>query len=646
MKRLVLLVLMFGFALPFAACGEVLIGAQNGDYVTKSSISAANSDPDTVGKTVKLTGTILVNSNLVLSTARKWDFSDVLINVADGYVLDTTGAGVIMPAFSKVFTGLGNVKGIKVVSAENFGAVGDGVADDRVAIQALFRYAVFNPGTEMVLTRNYYLGVNSGVYAQLELGSPTQNGAGVTNATLIGYGATLIQGAAGKAFAIYNANRLNIKGLKIIGYTGGTLDSTREHDALITVNYNSKDVTLDGVYLTNSLGDCIYAGGSFGSGGETGYQTERLKVINSTLKTRYGNGVFSYSGGSMSRSAMALIDVVGAEISGNRIYGRLALEPNLSNQHEVDIKIHDNQFLPGNVTAQAVIGTDYNHDEPINTTGGTVIPANSYMAGVAASPIVSGCTFDDNNIYDGSVSFYNVYKFNSVSRNNFQYGQIVVGSTSGSNNTTLFVVKDNKTINPQSGETTFVELAGNLTFGIISGNSGYISSGYVVADLGASTGDNGRNVIGNNTNLAADATGSISITAVKTTSAYYNNTALNAARVWQNPSALSPTTLWQPMVTIPITGTVTLNWSTYGGNMWYLSQGTEEDTILSDITNEPGDGFELTILCGAAGSNTLSIVYDLDKMRLKGAVDAIVPNSGVIVLVNRAGVWFEKSRNF
>ena len=538
------------------------------------------------------------------------------------------------------------ITGLQEGQPENFGAVGDGATDDRAAIQALFRSAAVSPNIQMTFTKSYYLGSGDETYAQLELGSPTQNGAGVTNATIIGYGATLIQGAAGKAFAIYNANGLNIKGLKIIGYTGGTLDSTRERDSLITVNYNSKDVTIDGVYLTNSLGDCIYAGGSFGTGGETGYQTERLKVINSTLKTRYGNGVSSFTGGTMSRSAMALIDVVGAEISENRIYGRLALEPNLSNQHEVDIKIHDNQFLPGNVTAQSVIGTDYNHDEPVNTTGGTVIPSNNYMAGIAASPIVRGCTFDDNSIYDGSVSFYNVYKFDSVSRNNFQYGQIVVGSTSGSNNTTLFVVKDNKTINPQTGETSFIELAGNCTFGTIAGNSGYISSGYVVADLGASTGDNGRNVIGNNTNLASDATGSINITSVKATSAYYGNVALNTAYAWLYQSALSPTNLWQPLVTIPITGTVTLNWATYGGNMWYLSQGVTEDTILTDITNEPGDGFELTILCGASGSNTLSIVYDIDKMRLKGAVDAIVPNSGVITLINRAGIWFEKSRNF
>lgn len=586
-------------------------------------LEAAVADADTLGKTIIVTDTQDVSTPL-----------------------DFAGRDLAVDGGTITFSGTGILSNLKKATPEFFGAVGDGTTDDRTAVQALFSCAILSPNIIMTFVGNYYLGTDDETYAQVELGSPTQDGAGVTNATIIGYGSILTQGAVGKAFGIYNANRLTIKGLKIIGYTGGTLDSTRERDALITVNYNSKDVTIDGVYLTNSLGDCIYAGGSFGAGGETGYQTERLTVINSTLKTRYGNGVSSFTGGTMSRSAMALIDVVGSEISGNRIYGRLALEPNLSNQHEVDIKIHDNQFLPGNVTAQAVIGTDYNHDEPVNLTGGSVITANCYMAGVAASPIVRGCTFDDNSIHTGSVSFYNVYKFDSVSRNNFQYGQIIIGATSGSNNTTLFVVKDNKTVNPQSGETSFIEVAGNITFGTIVGNNGYISSGYVVADAGASAGDNGRNVIGNNVNLASDGTGAHDLTPALT-SVYYGNVVLNSARAWQYPSATSPTSLWTPLTTIAITGAGnTLNWSTYGGNVWHLTQGADEDTSITDITNEPGDGFELTLLGGGIAAHTMTLTYDVDKMRLKGAADAVVPNSGIITLVNRAGIWFEKSRNF
>jgi hypothetical protein len=277
-------------------------------------------------------------------------------------------------------------------------------------------------------------------------------------------GATLYQGAGGRFLGIFNANVVSVAGLKIFGYTGGVLDSSRQNDALIAINYSSKNVTISNNYLTNSLGDCIYIGGSLVAGGELNFECRNISIVGNTLKERYGNNIRSYlgGGGSRSRLCIAVIDCVGLNASNNTIYGGVDLEPNLDGQHLVNISVDDNRFYSGNVTAQSAIGTTYWHDEPTNLTGGSVIDQTLVNNGVAGAPVVSGCTATGNTFDYGTIFEYGPYIFDSVRDNIFQKGVIIVGSTSGGNYTSGRSISGNVGKAPLTGQTTFIRLDGNV----------------------------------------------------------------------------------------------------------------------------------------------------------------------------------------
>jgi len=384
--------------------------------------------------------------------------------------------------------------------------------DVRSAVQAAFDYALSLPrGCVIEMPGGgYYLGtgIDASDWAQLNLGHYLTTNA-PNNVDLEAYGAILYPGRAGRAMGIFNATRAKIMGLKIIGYCGGTLGSTRQNDACLTINYNSYNVTLEDLYLTNSLGDQIYAGGSLVSGGETGYETRNLVLKGCTLKTRYGDGIPSSSGGSMSRTAMAIIDAIGVTIDDtNTIYGGIDCEPNVNNQHLVGINLSP-KFLNGNVTAQAVIGTDYWYDEPINSSGGTVI--DGFIAtGSVATPIVSdfhvkGATFQQGQIVQTNGNS----NYTSITGNKFDNGIIRL---SGAVNYTE--VKDNFAKGNNSFAESyyslvtprFISINGATSYARITGNTAVISGGYCISKEGSGA-DTAGNDWSNNRNMHASRTG-------------------------------------------------------------------------------------------------------------------------------------------
>lgn len=541
------------------------------------------------------------------------------------------------------------------VNVLDFGAVGDGVADDRAAIQAAFDYAVSLTTPITVLFPNgiYYLGTgysDAGLGVQLVLGSKSAINTN-TNISISGNSATIYQGAAGKALGVFGANGVDISGFKFIGYTGGTLGATRENDALITVNYTSSHVTIHDNYFTNGLGDCIYLGGTLVSGGGTGAQCTDISIFNNTLKTRYGNGVSSFTGGTMSRTAIAIIDAVNVDIKNNRIYGKIDLEPNLDGQHIVNVSIANNSFLSGHVTAQSVVGTSYWYDEPLNASGGSSLEQTVSIVGAPSAAIVTGNVLKNNTFENGLVITGLNWIFQSIEGNSFIAGQIRVGYTSGPNNTSYTNVVNNTTYGFYTGQSTFIRLDGNCTYCLFDGNTAVITAintGYCINNNGASTGDAGRCVFTNNKITGNTQLGVIRLTA-STTSFVGNNLCESGVSSVQMvvSGASSFISYLSPMITIATTGTnQVLNWPTYPGNFWYMSDNTGNDSI-SQITNVPAEGFRLTIMTGKTGGRTLTINYNSSYFRTKGSVNAVMSDpQHMITFVARAGIFFEESRSF
>lgn len=544
----------------------------------------------------------------------------------------------------------------ETVSVKDFGAVGNfdpstGTGtDDRVAIQAAFTYAMGVTGGCVVVfpPGRYYGGASAGALAggvQIALGS-SSSFPSAKNIVVEGFGAELYQGAAGRFLGIFGADRVMLRGLKIFGYTGGTLGATRQNDALITVNYTSRNVKITDCYLTNGLGDQIYVGGTLVGGGGTGSETRNIEICDNVIKTRVGNGTSSFTGGTMSRTAIAAVDVVGCNIHDNDVYGTIDLEPNLDGQHIVDVQLHDNKFKSGFVTPQAVIGTAYWFDEPIGLSGGTEIIQAVTLTGVPGAPVVTGNNIRHNTFENGYISDYNVYVFDRVDGNVFQKGQIRVGSTSGTNDTAGRAITRNRAIAPLTGETTFIRLDGKLQQSEISGNDAGSAFTYVINNpAGGATGDLGRLRILNNT-IQNTGTRVNNVTLLGT-SVEFGSIATVGSFNAATANSMQVTDMGSPHTSVTIAGTnLVLNWLTYRGSNWRTSEIAAATNSIAQITNPQYDGQELTINCGASGGGSLTFIHNASFIRCKGAVNAVLSAENIIVFQARAGIWFEKSRSF
>lgn len=567
----------------------------------------------------------------------------------------TDNGGTVIQVTS-VTTGRWIRNNSNIIDVRCFGAKGDfnsitGIGtNDRASIQKAFDYATLYGNYTIIFPKgNYYLGNAIGTYTgnvQLLIGSTTPNTA--NNITVLGENATLYGGYEGRLIGIFGANRVKIKDLKIIGYTGGTLSTNRERDALITINYNSKFVEIDNCYLTNSLGDCIYAGGSLVSGGENGYETKDLTVRNCILKERYGDGVPSYLSGTKSRHSISIIDAIGVNINNNIFYGGIDLEPNLNGQHSVNISISNNKFLAGNVTPQSIIGTSYWYDEPINNSGGTVIEGSVIFTGTAGSPIVTGNTVKNNVFDDGTINSQNVYKFDLIESNVFQKGQIQLGYVSGSNFTQAISVKNNIAVANRTGESCFIKLTGNIYYCVISGNIGYTGFTDLINNNGTSTGDGGRNVYQNNVlSTGTNVINSTFLSSLTSSSVVSGN--IKTGTSSRNVSEFDKTKIneiYSPLITISgATGANTFNYQTYGGNIWYITIPVNTIGTITDITNENGDGQVITIKSGSSGTGNLTITYNSSTIRTSTGTDLVLTSGQFATFINRSGIWFEVSNS-
>jgi len=560
-----------------------------------------------------------------------------------GTIIQVTG--VVTGRWKRVFN--------NVINIRQFGAKGDfnpatGTGtNDRSAIQKAFDYAVSVDNIKIIFNKGKYYGGNSvGTKAgsvHIALGDTIANTA--NNIEIEGSDAELYPGYEGRFIGIFGGNRVKINGLKIVGYTGGTIYSARERDALITVNYYSKFITIENCYLTNSLGDCIYAGGSLVSGGQTGYFTENLVIKNNILKERNGNGIESFVGGTKSRLAIALVDCIDAKVYGNTIFGGVDLEPNLNGQHLVDVSVYNNSFRSGYVTSQSTIGTDYWHDEPINETTGDEIEQIVTFTGVAGNPIVRNCSVQDNIFENGYINSENIYSFDNIVGNKFQKGLIEIGDTSGTNYTDYVVVRNNESVAPKSGQTTFIKLNGLVYYCVFSENIAKTGFTNVIAENGASTGDGGRNIYVSNTLSSGTSVLSSTLENGLATTSILSNNQNTGVDNFSRFGRVRAKEVYNLLVTIAgATGANTFNFDTYRGNNWYITIPSGTNGSITDITNEIGDGQMLTIQSGSSGGGTLTITHNTSFIRLKSGTNAILAAGEIITLMNRAGIWFEVCR--
>jgi hypothetical protein len=443
-----------------------------------------------------------------------------------------------------------------IISVKDFGAQGDfnsltGVGtDDRASIQASFDYAkTINGGCKIIFPAgSYYLGTGytvsvSGLSAQLVLGSVTTANA-ATNIVIEGEGATIYQGAPGTALIIGYSNGVTVQNLKMIGYAGGTLNSSREFDNLITIAYSSKNIDIRNCYIANSLGYTTYIlSDPTASGGGTSYTPLNISIIGNTIKQRYGNGVTPDSNGSASLWALASIDVQGLLIDSNTIYGVIDIEPNnVSGQSTYGCYISNNQFMSGYVTPIVPSGVStYWADEPIgkSNSGGTIIKQGINLVGGTGLPVNNDNLFSNNSFDFGTIIVGPAVYACTVANNAFRAGKINVGSTSGGNVNRYYKISNNSTNTVTDATSGFIVFGGSITFSEFHNNL-VINQDIPVISWDGSGGADG----GGNTYL-----GNSSLNCVTNPAINLNGTLQQSSTVLGTKSSANEILTWTPTLT-------------------------------------------------------------------------------------------------
>lgn len=226
------------------------------------------------------------------------------------------------------------------VSVKDFGAVGDGITNDTVAIQK----ALDNGGSCITFPNGMYL-ISSTL-------TPS------SNQQLIGLGGTITMTNGTFADGIYINGKSNVKvdGLSIIGASGGN-----SFDRAININASTNVVVEN--CLIQDIGKEALTPNEWGNGIEIGGSSVNTKIINNTIKNIKGYGQYRGDGITVRSSFDTLIQ--GNTIDTNRRMQIAVIDD------AVDVKIVGNHLLNGYLA-----GIDVEPNS-VNTTGEIIIQGNT-----------------------------------------------------------------------------------------------------------------------------------------------------------------------------------------------------------------------------------------------------------------------------
>lgn len=481
-------------------------------------------------------------------------------------------------------------------------------------------------------------------------------GAGLKNVTFLCYGATFYQGSIGRFNGVFSAQvGVNIIGLNVIGYGGGVLGSTRERDACFTVNYNSIGITFKNCYMDNSLGDCIYIGGSLAAGGEVGFTSRDIEISGCKLKERYGDGTRSFNGGSRSRVAVAVIDVTGLKIFNCIVYGEIDLEPNLNGQNLQNIDIYDISFRSGAVTPNPVNPFEV---EPLYV-GNQTIRGGISVQSIAASVNATNINIQDVSFEYGRFSIHITPSAINIDNIRMRRGIFLIGNSAGTNYSHGFKIKNCYIELPLNGQdddfnedgvqdsipAVMFWFKGNIVFSNFYNNTcGTPASGlsymFYTSDV-VSANDIGRNTFSNNAMIGGGSIFNFQV----------NINSISISNLTMNPSSQSiPSTTTQSfksliteVISVPLSVDGGVSWTAYQGSKWKLIPNAAR--TFSGIINGPVIGMEVQIR--SDGSFPI-IVNSSGTFYLKGGVSATLDNTRKIITMQliETGTWSEINRNF
>lgn len=487
-------------------------------------------------------------------------------------------------------------------------------------------------------------------------------GAGLKNVTFLCYGATFYSGSIGRLNGIFSANYgVRIKGLRVIGFGGGTLAPSREKDCIFALAYNCCGVTFDECYFANSMGDCVYLGGSLDDGSITGLFCRDIAFNGCTLKERYGDGIRSYYSGSRSRLAIAVIDCVGLKINNCKVIGGIDFEPNATNQRLQNITVSNLRFHAGNILAYT--GTNPFYEEPINS-GTQVIRGDirfqTRAGGVITQNIlISNASFDYGCIRQTAVGIADVIYENI----RMHRGILVVGHDSGTNynpsaninnvhvdlalngsDDDVFELKGSGTTPPEL-PAVVVLIQGNLTYarfnGISGGNTPGAFSYLFYADPSHVAGDMGRSIYANCNILG----GNLYNYTLPDSSQELGNTSMPVSGVaFTKYRRINTDLIMQSVGALSISASGSIDWNAFRTSKLAVT-ATTTGLQISGIVNGPMVGAEVQIR--NSGSNPIILAHST-SFYLKGTTSATLDDTRKVVTFQyiSSGVWTEIYRNF